>query len=160
MPAPLSLRGDEAELFARHHATLYGRVARWVRTSAANVNDACATAWVQLLRCQPRRETALSWLTTVAIREAVRLHRGHGRARHVHTNDLANEYVLNPELQRDALNVLDALASLPDRQRRLAELQAALFTYDEIAAITGTSHRAVDRHLRRAHAALRAARRV
>ena len=160
MPAPLSLRGDEAELFARYHAMLYGRVARWVRTSPANIDDACATAWLQLLRCQPHRDTALSWLTTVAIREAVRLHRGHGRARNVNTNALANEYVLNPELQRDALDALNTLARLPDRQRRLAELQAAGFTYDEIAAITGTSRRAVDRHLRRAHAALRSARRA
>src|SRR4051812_36811026 len=95
-----------------------------------------ARAWLQLVRCQPRRETALSWLTTVAIREAVRLDRAGLRACYVDTDVLANEYVLDPELQRDAFDALDALASLPARQRRLAALQAAGFTYDEIGALS------------------------
>jgi DNA-directed RNA polymerase specialized sigma24 family protein len=136
MSRPLRLHGDEAELFARHHGTLNARVTRWVKTSAANIDDACSTAWLQLLRSQPRRDSALSWLTTVAIREAVRLHRAQGRTRHVDSDDLANEYALNPDLQRDALDALDTLASLPDRQRRLAGLQAAGFSYDEIAALS------------------------
>ena len=57
-------------------------------------------------------------------------------SRYVETNALANEYVLNPELQRDALDGLEALARLPDRQRRLAELQAAGFTYDDISRLS------------------------
>ena len=35
MPAPLRLRGDEADLLVRHHATVHCRVTRWVKTSAA-----------------------------------------------------------------------------------------------------------------------------
>jgi DNA-directed RNA polymerase specialized sigma24 family protein len=85
MTSTVRLLGDEAELFARYHPTLHARVARWVKTSSANVDDACAIAWFQLMRCRPRRVTALSWLTTVAIREAVRLDRGHRRARYVDT---------------------------------------------------------------------------
>ena len=40
-----------------------------VNTSDANAGEACSFAWMQLLRRQPMRETVLSWLTTVAIRE-------------------------------------------------------------------------------------------
>jgi len=61
---------------------------------------------------------------------------GMAASRYVETNALANEYVLNPELQRDALDGLEALARLPDRQRRLAELQAAGFTYDDISRLS------------------------
>jgi DNA-directed RNA polymerase specialized sigma24 family protein len=62
-------------------------------------------------------------------------------------------------LQREALDALEVLARLPERQRKLATLQSAGFTYEEIAAATGSSPRAVDRHLRRVRAALRAAQR-
>jgi RNA polymerase sigma factor (sigma-70 family) len=157
MASTTRLLGDEGELFARHHATLHARVARWVNTSSANVDDACAIAWLQLVRCQPRSETALSWLTTVAIREAVRLDRGHRRVCHIDVEVLGNRNVLDPQPQRDALDALDALAGLPERQRRLAALQAAGFTYDEIAQLTGCTRTAVDRHLRRAHEGLRQA---
>jgi len=160
MPSTVRLLGDEAELFARHHFTLRSRVARWVNTSSANVDDACAIAWLQLVRCQPWRESVLSWLTTVAIREAVRLDRADRRACYVDPDALANEYVLDAKLQRDAFDALDALASLPERQGRVAALQAAGFTYEEIASLTGSSRRAVDRHLRRAREALRRARRA
>jgi hypothetical protein len=40
-----------------------------VNTWDANADEACSFAWMQLLRRQPMRETVLSWLTTVAIRE-------------------------------------------------------------------------------------------
>ena len=89
MAPTVRFRGDEGELFARYHSTLCARVARWVNTSSANVDDACAIAWLQLVRCQPRRESVLPWLTTIAIREAVRLDRAHRRARHVDTDVLA-----------------------------------------------------------------------
>jgi DNA-directed RNA polymerase specialized sigma24 family protein len=133
MASTVPLLGDEAELFALYHVTLRARVARWVNTSSANLDDACAIAWLQLLRCQPKRETILSWLTTVAIREAVRIDRAARRTSYVDTDDLSNESVADPELQRDALDALDALAGLPERQRQLAALQASGFTYDEIA---------------------------
>jgi hypothetical protein len=40
--------GDEAELFAEHHAELERRVASAVSAPRAVIEDACATAWVQL----------------------------------------------------------------------------------------------------------------
>jgi DNA-directed RNA polymerase specialized sigma24 family protein len=72
-------RGDEAELYAQLQARLTKIVARQVRTSTANVEDACSFAWLQMLRYQPARETVLAWLVRVGTREAIKLDR---RARH------------------------------------------------------------------------------
>jgi DNA-directed RNA polymerase specialized sigma24 family protein len=84
-PAPLC--GDEALLFAKHHAALRGRVRGVVKTSDANVDEACSFAWMQLIRRQPTRATVLAWLTTVAIREAIRLDRQDRRTAHFEPGD-------------------------------------------------------------------------
>ncbi len=68
-------QGDEAELYARYAAKLRRIVAHQVRTSSANVEDACSHAWLQMLRYQPARETLLSWLVRTGTREAVKLDR-------------------------------------------------------------------------------------
>ena len=53
-----------------------------VNTSQANIEDACMFAWVQLLRHEiDEIDAAYSWLTTVAIREAVKLDRADRRTR-------------------------------------------------------------------------------
>ncbi|MGH3262908.1 MAG: RNA polymerase sigma factor, partial [Trebonia sp.] len=75
----LAHRGDETELYARHAAALARIVIGRVSTSRANVEDACAYAWMQMLRHQPARETLLAWLVTTATREAIRLTRRDGR---------------------------------------------------------------------------------
>jgi RNA polymerase sigma factor (sigma-70 family) len=152
---PVELRGDEGSLFAEHHATLRARVRRWVNTSQANLEEACSFAWMQLLRCQPRREpSVLPWLTTVAVNEARRLDRLDRRAAPLDAagKPAAAATTVTYEEAREALQLV---AALPPRQRELVGLHAAGFTYDEIAALTGTSHRAVDRHLRRARSVLR-----
>ena len=151
---PIPLRGDEESLFAEHQATLRGRVGRLVNTSDANVDEACSFAWMQLLRRQPMRETVLSWLTTVAIREAVRLDRRDRRDKRLPSNGglpSRSQSLTHAE----AFATLDVVASLPPRQRELIGLQVAGYSRREIAALTGTSPRAVERHLRRARAALR-----
>jgi RNA polymerase sigma factor (sigma-70 family) len=149
-----ALCSDEAQLFARHHATLRARVCGHVHTSASNVDDACSFAWLQLIRCQPRRASVLEWLTTVAIHEALRLDRSDRRLAPLEAvgEPSTPSTTLSHEQAREALEIV---AALPPRQRQLVGLHAAGFTYDEIAALTGTSHRAVDRHLRRARAVLR-----
>jgi RNA polymerase sigma-70 factor, ECF subfamily len=152
-----ALCGDEAELFAAHHAALRARVCRHVRTSASNVDDACSFAWVQLLRRQPDRATVLEWLTTVAIREAIRLDQ-HSR-RYDGLEGVADRASAHGTLTRaEALAALEVVATLPPRQRDVLALQVAGYSYDEIAQLTGRTARAVDRHLRRAHAAVRRAR--
>ena len=150
---PLPLQGDEDSLFAQHHATLRRRVGRLVNTSDANVDEACSFAWMQLVRCQPRRETTLAWLTTVAVREAVRLDRRDRRdCRLVSGGELPDR--CKSLTHTEAFAALEVVASLPPRQRDLIGLQVAGYSRQEIALLTGTSHRAVERHLRRARAAL------
>jgi len=55
----------------------------------------------------------------------------------------------------EAFAALEVVASLSPRQRELIGLQVAGYSRQEIASLTGTSQRAVERHLRRARAALR-----
>jgi len=151
-PAP---QGDDGALFAEHHATLQERVRRRVYyTSQANVDEACSFAWLQLLRRQPRRETVLAWLTTVVVHEAMGLDRG---ARRLRPLEAAGDRpaAIGTLTRREARAALEVVASLPPRQREVLALHVAGYSYDEIAELTSRTYRAVDRHLRRAHAALR-----
>ena len=62
--------------------------ARVVNTSDENVEDACMFAWTQFLSWEfEHDEVAYSWLTTVAIREAVKLDRRTRRTSPLHTPD-------------------------------------------------------------------------
>jgi DNA-directed RNA polymerase specialized sigma24 family protein len=64
------------ELFERYHHVLRRRVRAVVDTSEANVEDACMYSWTKFLgRKLDDIDVAHSWLTTVAIREAVKLER-------------------------------------------------------------------------------------
>ena len=59
-------RGDEAELFMRHHRPLLRAVGRAVNAPPQVVEDACQNAWLVLLLYQPDRTPALfAWLRTV-----------------------------------------------------------------------------------------------
>ena len=66
-------RGDEAALFTEHHERLERAVARAVTAPHQVIEDACAFAWLQLLRTDPEREAIFAWLKVVATREAIRL---------------------------------------------------------------------------------------
>jgi DNA-directed RNA polymerase specialized sigma24 family protein len=55
------LRGDEDALFAALADELVRIVGRLVQTDHSTVDDACQFAWLQLLRCQPHRETIRAW---------------------------------------------------------------------------------------------------
>lgn len=67
-----ALHGGDAELFSVFHAELQRIVRHAVNTSAANIEDACADAWLALLRYQPDRSRVRGWLVVVAVREAIR----------------------------------------------------------------------------------------
>lgn len=157
LPRP---RGDEGDLFRSLSGRLLGRVTRRVRTSPANVEDACSFAWTQLLAHQPDREQVTAWLTTVAVNEALRLNRV---SRGAASLDGLTEAGREPAERRDATAAtperLDAraqLARLRPRGRRLLMLQAAGFSYAEISNLTGESSRAIERHILRSRRVLRA----
>lgn len=58
-------RGDEDELYRRHHRALHRSVACVVRAPHELIEDACQTAWTILLRNQPDRRSIFGWLRVV-----------------------------------------------------------------------------------------------
>jgi RNA polymerase sigma factor (sigma-70 family) len=135
-----------------------------VSASDSVVEDACQFAWVRLLahRARVHREAVIAWLTTTAVREALRLV-DHQR-RHLSLEDVA---VLDVDLESPGRNVgpeelvlqherLDSVAALPRRQQEMLWLQALGLSYAEIAVYTRSSVRTVERQLLRAKQAARA----
>ena len=57
-------RGDEDDLYRRHHRDLQRAVARAVNAPRELIEDACQTAWTILLRRQPDRASIFAWLTS------------------------------------------------------------------------------------------------
>ena len=57
----------------------------------------------------------------------------------------------------EARAALDALAQLPERQRRYLELLVAGYRYEEIVELTGATYTNVNKHLTRARARVREA---
>ena len=137
-------RGDEAELYRRHHRNLNRAVAHAVNAPRELIEDACQTAWAILLRTQPDRYAIFAWLRVVAIHEAYRLKAIERRETRLaslradHRND--EDLVADPHTLDDALEALEALralAELPPRQRVDLSLKIAGYTYDEIRSLTG-----------------------
>lgn len=143
-------RNDQiTRLYVQLHARLEHIVRRSVVTSEAIIDDACAFAWLQLVRGDVRIETALSWLATVAIREAWRLDRLQRRCDALPEHEpacLSADPLPAAILVREAL---EAVAALPSRQAEMVALHAGGHSYAEIAEQTGDSLRTVQRQLLR-----------
>jgi RNA polymerase sigma factor (sigma-70 family) len=150
---------DVAELYAALAGRLRQIVGSRVRASDALVEDACQFAWSRLIRHRGRvrRETALGWLATTALREAYKLMR-HGR-RELSLDELAEHpgapVVPSVSELAEQRARLDTIGALPERQQRLVWLQGLGFSYDEMAGYTGATPRTVERQLLRAKRALR-----
>lgn len=164
--AELALRGDEGQLFVVHGAKLRSIVGREVRTSEANLDDACSFAWLQMLRYQPERERLLAWLCRTAIREAIKLDRraqrscdlvdgGEADIRHADTGNPVDDR-LELLTAREAI----AAARLRTREAEVLSLQVAGYSYTETAQLQRITPRTVERQLRRARDKLRSARRA
>jgi RNA polymerase sigma factor (sigma-70 family) len=160
-------RGDEDELYRRHHRELHRAVARAVHAPRELIEDACQTAWAILLRSQPERHAISGWLRVVAIREAHRLSaidRRDARLQRLRPQDggwhdaMADPRSLDDSLE--ALEALRALASLPERRRNDLALKVAGYSYEEIRAQTiGRTHTNVHKSLAKARARIRRTRR-
>lgn len=160
-PQSPGLLGDEAELFGRHNEHLVRSVRHAVCASDALIEDACSFAWMQLIRCQPRRETAFAWLRMVAIREAWALSRRERRALSLDepgdgdggglVDTIAGVDLDATVEARDALRCVAALRPL---HRRTFARHVAGLSYEEIAVETGQTWRQVSRHLTRSREAL------
>lgn len=149
-------RGDEAALYDRHHEVLWRRVRRHIHGPDALIDDACQQAWLILLRNQPERETVLAWLTTVAIREAYRLSSREWRELSLDDDRSPTpQETSDPEQGREVRAALQALAALPERQRRYLTLRVAGHSYVEIQEHCGASKTNVNKHLYRARCTLK-----
>ena len=167
----VALRGDEADLFERHHAALRRAVARVVNTSPELVEDACQAAWAILLRAQPDRgPTLMAWLRTVAVHEAYRLLRhqqttvsldaltAHADADESTTADDWLSALAEDRLdeQLEARRALRALQALPVRERQFVVWKAAGHSYEEIRQLAGgVTYTNVNKHLARGRRRLR-----
>ncbi len=151
------------ELYGEYEQRLRQIVRRRVRVPEPIVEDACQVAWSRLVRDRERirRETALAWLATTAIREALKLLAREGRERPYEElpGQVAQPAWTAPpppleELvsQRDRLA---AIATLSERQQRLVWLQGLGLSYAEMAERTGATPRTVERQLLRAKGKLR-----
>lgn len=136
------LHGDEERLFIVHSNRLRKVVSGCVNTSAANIEDGCAFAWLQLIVKQPRRDSVFSWLTKVAIRHAIKL----DAPRRARDAPLEDETILgarssDAELaQRIVLcETLEQLTGIHERKRRMLVMHATGFTCQEIADDAGIS---------------------
>jgi RNA polymerase sigma factor (sigma-70 family) len=159
---PPKLRGDEGELYVRHHRDLQRVVAHAVNAPRELIEDACQNAWAILLRRQPERPAIFGWLVIVATREAFRL--SDRERRHLRLEamlpDGAWEAVIADEFSIDdvvdAREALEILAILPERQRADLTLRVAGFSYKEIAELTGgRTPTNVSKHLAKARARIR-----
>jgi DNA-directed RNA polymerase specialized sigma24 family protein len=162
-PIPVAHPGDETELFERHAGALRVTVARAVRTSSANVEDACSFAWLQLLRRRPAREHAFAWLRTTAIRQAVKLDQRERRMLSLERAELPPPADPRQDFDRRVEDVLLARAALSGarlrpREARLVGLRVCGYDRRSMAELTGDSERTVDRHLVRAQRKLAEAR--
>lgn len=167
----VALRGDEAELFKRHHAALRRAVARAVNAPPELIEDACQAAWAILMRAQPDRgPTLMAWLRTVAVHEAYRLlPREHATVsldaltRQTDGDESTSPDEWLPALSEDRLDeqlearrALRALRALPVRERQLVAWQAAGHSYEEIRELAGgVSYTSVNKHLARGRRRLR-----
>jgi RNA polymerase sigma factor (sigma-70 family) len=159
---PVALRGDEDQLYRTHARTLRSVVRMKVNTSDDIVEDACAFAWMQLVRCQPRRNTAFAWLRTVAVREAVRLDRIERKHTAADRDGLEHHALqdprADPDLRDEIIDALDALGALGERQRMILGLHAVGLHHAEIAKSIGCSCTNVARRVARARRAVLARR--
>ena len=159
---PVVLRGDEDQLYREHARTLRTVVRMKVNTTDDIVDDACAFAWMQLVRCQPRRDTLFAWLRTVAMREAVRLDRIERSSVRTELDGLEHPALRDlraePDARDELIDALDALAQLNDRQRTTLGLYALGLRHKEIAEVTGATARTVARQMIRARRAVLATR--
>lgn len=157
-PVQSATRLDEEQLFAEQARRLHTVVSRSVRTSAANVDDACGFVWLQLVRHRPPAAVAFAWLCTTAVREAVKLDLRSARVAGLdQLAEVAAAPIRRPESSLELIAAGEQVraAGLRPREARVLGLRVAGYSRDEIAELTGESHRSIDRQLGRARRKLR-----
>jgi RNA polymerase sigma factor (sigma-70 family) len=157
--------GDVGALYAELARRLERIVRREVRAPALLIEDACQFAWWRFVVHAHRveRTAALPWLAKTAVHEALKLIRREERDVSLEARlERAGEAAIpdrwpGPDQIAEQRAQLELLRALPVRQRTVLLLQAAGFSYEEIAGIIGLSRRTVERQLMRGRRRLRSA---
>lgn len=153
---------DVGAVYVSSAAKVRRLVRHYVRAPEPVIEDACQTAWTRLVRdrTRVRPDSAVAWLVTTAMREAIRLTRRAGRELFLEDllDDAGELHALDgrpaiEELVEHRLR-LDALRLLSGRQQRFVWLQALGWSYAEIEELTGATPRTIDRQLLRARRTL------
>ncbi|HWT94835.1 MAG TPA: sigma-70 family RNA polymerase sigma factor [Solirubrobacteraceae bacterium] len=167
MAAGSAFLDEAAQLFADFHSELRMKVRRRVRTSDANIDDACAQAWLIFVSRQPENvETFRGWLIVVATRLAIDLAQeeagtiylanGHAaRGARAVSLDIVPEQHVTDAARMEVKDALERVAELCPRDRHVFVLHVLGYKYPEIADLMGLTPTAVDRYLRRARAQVR-----
>lgn len=150
--------GDEAQLYRSLAGRLERIVGRQVSAPPDVIEDACHHAWAKFFNHseEVRREAALTWLLTTAVRQAWKLDRQERRELSLEAaSDRIGELPIRSRLpgpveQAEIREDIRRLGDLPERQQRLVWLRAAGLSYVEMAAYTGDSVRTVRRQILRA----------
>ena len=160
-PSSPRLLGDEAELFGRHNEHLVRSVRHAVVASDALIEDACSFAWMQLMRCQPRRDSAHASRIATIRSHANAVSRRERRALSLDEpvdGDGGGLVDMVPGVDLDATvearEALRCVAALRPLHRRTFARHVAGLSYEEIAQETGQTWRQVSRHLTRSREAL------
>jgi len=165
-PASPELRGDEQELFELYAERLERSVTSAVMAPAHIIEEACAFAWFQLVRTQPERSHTFPWLHVVARREAIRLAKlaerdasfdelvDGDRSAGIDVGAMQSHNV-GVEQQVHLAEVMSGLHEMPERRQRIFVAHLAGMSYDEIAGMTGTTTRTVQRQILKARTTLR-----
>ena len=154
--------GDVGALFGTLAPSLERIVGSGVRAPRPLIEDACQVAWFRLwhYRNRVRREHALAWLVTTAIHEAHALLRRESRCLSLEraleeSGDVTLAARALPDLGEMRMR-LELIRSLSARQQQLVWLHGLGFDYEEIATVTGSTRRTVERQLLRGKRKLRA----
>jgi len=155
----MTAHGDEAKLFAAHHGELVNQLARRLGGDRDTAEEACALAWLQLLRVQPERSESIGgWLYVTAKHEAWRLYRLRSRdggGTHDRLLERTGPAGRDPYEQLAERDQIRLLAHLSPAQRRVLCLVATGHSYKEICVATGHTYTWVNRHITEGRARLR-----
>jgi RNA polymerase sigma factor (sigma-70 family) len=148
--------GDEADLFASFQHKLVRQLTRHLGGDRHLAEEACAFAWLQLLRRQPDRARIGGWLYTVGKHEAYAILR---RRRQVDDDaDLEQQprrSAEDPLEQLEHQELLALVECLSAPQRLALGLFARGYSYGQICAATGKTYTWVNRHITEGRARIR-----
>ncbi len=147
----MSVRGDEAELFHRHHRGLVCALQGRLKVRPYVAEEAAQFAWLQLCRCEVQRDNVVGWLYTVAKHEIFAIARRERREQAVdELPEQSYEPCLDEQLERRELIellVTTMADELSANQLAALGLWARGYSYKEMMVELDRTYSWVNRHV-------------